>query len=192
MKSWLHGSDIEIYSACDDVKYVVAETFIRTLKSKIYNHMTAVSKYMCIDTLDKLVGKYNNTYLIKVKSENAYMVTYIDFGIEPNGKNPNFRVGDHARISKHKNILAKGYTPYWCEEVFAIRKLKNTVSWTYANSDLHDEEVVVTFFQKWLQERRQGEFRIEKIIKKKGDRLYVKWKSYNSSFSSLINTEDIV
>ena len=86
MKSWLHGSDIEIYSACDDVKYVVAETFIRTLKSKIYNHMTAVSKYMCIDTLDKLVGKYNNTYLIKVKSENAYMVTYIDFGIESNGK----------------------------------------------------------------------------------------------------------
>ena len=90
-----------------------------------------------------------------------------------------------------KNILAKGYTPYWCEEVFEIRKLKNTVSWTYANSDLHDEKVVVTFFQKWLQERRQAELRIEKIIKKKGNRLYVKWKGYNNSFSSLINTEDI-
>ena len=87
------------------------------------------------------------------------------------------------RISKYKNIFAKGYTPNWSEEIFVIRKVKNTVPQTYVINDLNNEEIIGTFYEKELQKTNQHEFRIEKVIKKKGDKLYVKWNGYNNSFN---------
>ena len=77
--------------------------------------------------------------------------TYINIGKEVNDKDPKFKVGDHVRISKCKNILAKGYTPNWPEEIFVIKEIKNTVPWTYAINDLNGEEIIGTFYEKELQ-----------------------------------------
>ena len=115
----------------------------------------------------------------------------IDSGKEVNDKDPKFKVGDHVRISKYKNIFAKGYTPNWSEEVFVIKKVKNTVPWTYVINDLNGEEIIGTFYEKELQKTNQQEFRIEKVIKKKGDKLYVKWKGYDSLFSSWIDQKGL-
>ena len=104
--------------------------------------------------------------------------TYIDFKKEVNDKDPKFKVGDHVRISKYKNIFAKGYTPNWSEEVFVVSKIKNTVPWTYVINDLNGEKIIGTFYEKELQKTTQKEFRTEKVIKRKGDKLYVKWKGY--------------
>ena len=93
------------------------------------------------------------------------------------------------RISKHKNIFAKGYTN-WPEEV--IKKIKNTVPWAYTIDDLNDEEITGIFFEKELQKSYQQEFRIEKVIKKKGDKLYVKWKGYDNLFNSWIDEKDLL
>ena len=71
--------------------------------------------------------------------------TYIDSSKKVNGKDPKFKVGDHVRISKYKNIFAKGYTPNWSEEVFVIKEVKNTVLCTYVISDLKGKEVIRTF-----------------------------------------------
>ena len=101
---------------------------------------------------------------------------YIDSSKEINGKDPKFKIGDIVRISKYKNIFAKGYVPNWSEEVFVIKKVKNTVPWRYVVRDLNGE-VVGTFYEKELQKTNQKEFRVEKVIKRKGDKLYVKWKS---------------
>ena len=76
--------------------------------------------------------------------------TYINFGKEVNDNDPKFKVGDHARMSKYKNIFAKGYTPNWSEDVFVIKKNKNTVSWTYVIDDLNGEETTETFYEKEL------------------------------------------
>ena len=95
------------------------------------------------------------------------------FKKEVNDKDPKFKVGDHVRISKYKNIFAKGYTPNWSEEVFIIKKVKNIVPWTYVIDDLNDEEIIGTFYEKNIQKTNQEEFRIKKIINKKGDKLYV-------------------
>ena len=73
-----------------------------------------------------------------------------------------------------KNIFVKGYTPNWSEEVFVISKIKNTVPLTYVINDLNGEEIIVTFYEKELKKTNQKEFRIEKKIKRKGDKLYVK------------------
>ena len=111
---------------------------------------------------------------------------YIDFENEVNDKDPRFKVGDYVRNSKYKNIFAKGYTPNWSEEVFVISKIKNTVPWTYVINDLNGEEIIGTLYEKESQKTNQKEFRIEKVTKRKGDKLYVKWKGYDSSFNSWI------
>ena len=118
--------------------------------------------------------------------------TYIDFGKEVNDNDSKFKVGDHVRISKYKKNFAKGYTPNWSEEVFVIKEIKNTVPWTYVINDLNDEEIFGTFYEKELQKIDQQEFRIEKVISKKGDKLYVKWKGYVNSFNSWIDKKDLV
>ena len=86
-------------------------------------------------------------------------------------------------MSKYKKFFAKGYTPNWLE-VLVLNKIKNTVSWNYAIIDLKCEEITGSFYEKKLQKTNQKEFRIEKVLKRKGDKLYVKWKGHNNSFNS--------
>ena len=118
--------------------------------------------------------------------------TYIGFKKEVNDKNPKFKVGDQVRISKYKKIFTKGYMPNWSEEIFIIKKNKNTVPWTYVLNDLNGQEIIGTFYENELQKTHQKEFRIEKVLTKKGDKLYVKWKGYDNSFNSWIDKKDIV
>ena len=130
-----------MYSIHIEGKSVVTERFIRTLKTKTYKYMTSVSKHIYIDKLDDIVGEYNNTYhrTIKIKPVDIKDNSYIDSKKEVNDKDPKFKIGDHVRISKYKNIFAKGYTPNWSEEFFVIKKVKNTVPWTYIINYLNDE-----------------------------------------------------
>ena len=100
--------------------------------------------------------------------------TYIESSKEINDKNPKFKIGDNVRISNYKNVFAKDYTPNWSEEVFVIEKVKNTVTWTYVISDFNREEIVGMFYENELQKTNKKEFRIEKVIKRKGNKLYVK------------------
>ena len=118
--------------------------------------------------------------------------TYINFEKEVNDKDPKFKIGDHEWTSKYKNIFAKGYMPNWSEEVFISSKIKNTVPRTYVINDVNDEEIIGTFYEKELQNTNQKEFRIETVLKKKGDELYVKWKGYDNWFNSWIDKKDIV
>ena len=175
-KKWLEGNDIDVYLSYNEGKSVVAERFIRTLKYKIFKHMTAISKNIYFDVLDDIVNKYNNTVhkTIKMKPIDVTDDSYAEYNEDFNKKDPKFKVGDNVRISKYKNIFAKGYTPNWSEEVFVIKKVKNTVPWTYVINDLNGEEIAGIFYKKELQRTNQKEFRIEKVIKRKENKLHVK------------------
>ena len=127
-----------------------------------------------------------------MKSVDVKDNTYIDSMQRSNDKDPKFKVGDHVRISKYKNIFAKGYIPNWSEEVFVIKKVKNTIPWTYVINDLNGDEIIVTLYEKELQKTDQQEFMIEKVIKRKCDKLYVKLKGYDSSFNSQIDKKDLI
>ena len=124
MKLLLEKNDMERHSTHNEGKSVVAERFIWTVKNKIYKYMTSVSKDFYIDKLDDIVNKYNKTYQnrIKMKPGDLKLSTYIDFSKEVNEKDPKFKIGDTVKISKYKNIFAKGYVPNWSEEVFVIKK----------------------------------------------------------------------
>ena len=141
MKSWLEKNDVRMYLTHNEGKSVVADRFIRTIKNKIYKHMTSISKNVYIDKLDDIVHKYNNKKhrTIKMKPTDVKDNTYIDFGKEVNDNDPKF-----------------------------------------------------TFYEKELQKIDQQEFRIEKVIKKKGDKLNVKWKGYDNSFNSWTDKKELV
>ena len=136
-------------------KSAVAEIFIRNLKTRLYKYMTSILKNVYIDKLDDLVNKYNNTYHRTIKREPADVKdnTYIESmelhsNKEVNDKDPKFKVGDHVRISKYKNIFAKGYKPNWSEEVFIIKQVKNTVPWTYVKNGLMVMKLLEHFMKK--------------------------------------------
>ena len=145
--------------------------------------MTAVSKNVYFDDI---VNKYNNTKmkLIDVTSDSS-----AEYYEDSNATKPKFKIGDHLRISKQKNIFAKGYTNNWSEKVFVVSKIKNTVLWTYVISNLNGEP---RFYEKEFQKTSQEKFRIEKVLKRKYDKLYVKWKRYDNSFNSWIDKKDLL
>ena len=127
-----------------------------------------------------IVNNYNNTYhsTIKMNPVDVKSSTYIDSSKDINDEDSKFKIFDISRISKYENI----YVPNWSEEVFVIKNVKNTVPWTYVISDFKGEEIVGTFYEKELQKINQKEFRLEKVIKRKGNKLFVKWKAYDSFF----------
>ena len=164
-KKWLSNNDIIMHSTYNEGKSVVAERFIRTLKNKLYKHMTANGENVYYDVLDDVVNEHNNAKhsTIKMKPievgdttkssslERNNKRVYID---EHNEKDSRFKVGDRVRISKFKNIFAKGYTPNWRTEIFIVDKVNDTVPYTYNLKDLNDEEIIGSFYDKELQKTK--------------------------------------
>ena len=118
-----------MYSTYNEGKSVVAERFIRTLKNKILKHMTTISKNVYIDLLNDIAVRYNNTVhrTIKMKPIDVTDDSYAEYSEDFNKKGPKFKVNDHVRISKYKNVFDKAYVPNWSEEVFVVNEIKNTV-----------------------------------------------------------------
>ena len=112
--------------------------------------MATISKNVYFDMLDDIVNKYNNTVhrTIKMKPTDVASDSYAEYNENLNKKDPKFKVSDHVRISKYKNIFAKGYAPNWSKEVFVVSRIKNTVPWTYVISDLDGEEITRSFYEK--------------------------------------------
>ena len=151
-KKWLSDNGIIMYSTYNEGKSVIAERFIRTLKNKLYKHMTANGKNVYYDVLDDVVNEYDNTKhsTIKMKPidvKNNKRV-YID---EHNENDSRFKVGDRVRISKFNNIFAKGYTPNWSKEIFIVDKINDTVPYMHNIKDLNDEEIIGSFYDRELQ-----------------------------------------
>ena len=149
-KKWLSDNDIMMYSTYNEGKSVVAERFIRTLKNELYKHMTASGKNVYYDVLNDVVNEYNNTKhnTIKMKPKDvkdSNKRVYID---QHNEKDSRFKVGDRVRISKFKNIFAKGYTPNWSTEIFIVNKINDTVPYTYNIKDLNDEDIIGSFYNR--------------------------------------------
>ena len=129
---------------------------------------------------------------MKMKPIDVTDGSYAEYNEDSYKKDPKFKVDDHVRISKYKNIFAKGYAPNWLEEAFVVSKIKNTVPWTCVVIDLNGEEITGNFYEKELQRASQEKLRIEKVLKRKGDKLYAKWKGYDSRFNSWIDEKDLI
>ena len=157
MKSWLEKNHIEMYSTHDEEKSVIAETSIRTFKNKIYKNMTSGWKNVSHDKLDDIVNKSNNTYHSTIR-------------VKPVDAKSNTYIGSTKEINNKNPKFKIG-------DIVKVSKYKN-----YFYKRLQK-----TFYENELQKINQKEFRVEKEIKRKSNKLYVKWKGYDSSFNSWIN-----
>ena len=183
-----------MYSTYNVGKSVVAERFITTLKNKIFKHMRAASKNVYLDVLDDIVNKYNDTVhrTIKMKPIDVESGSYAEYNEDSNVTTPKFKVGDHVRISKYRNIFAEESIKNWSEKVFIVSKIKDTAPWTYVISDLNGRKIAGSFYEKELQKPNQNEQKTEKVIKRKRNKLYIKWKGFDNSLNSWIDKKDIV
>ena len=143
--------------------------------------MTAISKNLYFDVLDDIVNKCNNTVhkTIKMKPIDITSDSYAEYNEDFNKKDPKFKVGDHVRISKYKNIFAKGYTQNWSEEVFVVSKIKDTVPWTYVISHLNGEKIAGSFMNR----------NCKKLVKKNSEQ---KKCLKQKMISCMSNVEDMV
>ena len=153
-------NNIEMYWTYNEGKSVVTERFIKTLKNKIFKHITAVSRNVYFDVLDDTVDNNNNTFhrIIEMKPIDVKSDCYAEYNVDSNEKDPKFKVDDHIRLLRKKNFFAKGYTPNWSEEIFVISKIKNSIPWIYVVNGLNGEEITGTFYEKELQKTNQNEF----------------------------------
>ena len=196
----LEKNNIKLYSTNNsEIKSSVIERFNRTLKNMMYKKFTENNNTIFYNIIDKLVNEYNNKYHRTIKmtpveaskkiNENKIKQIY-DF--EKTNKIAKFKIGDHVRISLNKNIFEKSYETNWTEEIFVIYDIKYSNVPYYYLKDLNDEKLDGTFYEQELQKTNLILYVIEKIIKTKNDKLFVKWKGYNNSFNSWINKKDVI
>ena len=196
----LEKNNIKLYSTNNsEIKSSVIERFNRTFKNIMYKKFTENNNTIFYNIIDKLVNEYNNKYHRTIKmtpveaskkiNENKIKQIY---NFEKTNKIAKFRIGDHVRISLNKNIFEKSYETNWTEEIFVIYDIKYSNVPYYYLKDLNDEKLDGTFYEQELQKTNLTLYVIEKIIKTKNDKLFVKWRGYKNSFNSWIDKKDVI
>ena len=195
--------EIHHFSNHGDAKASIVERFNRTLISKLYRYFTASNTLKYVDILPKLVNQYNRTYHRSIKTTPAKVTTSNTKEVWNNlygkyqtkkKKKPAFKVGDKVRLNKKFRLFKKGYLPGWTEEVFQVRKVVPGMVTTYKVQELDDTPLQGTFYVWDLQKVHVDEatyFRVEKVLKRQKDKLFVKWKGYPSKYNSWINKKHL-
>ena len=192
---------VALYSTENEENSCVIERFNRTIKENMFKYLSANNTRKYVDVLDLLVDQYNNTIHSSIKmspvepsrgvNENrVWRNLYPKFGgLTLTSK---FSIGDRVRITKKKKTFDKGYTQRWTEEVFTISKIQLTIPVTYKITDYNGEVIQGSFYQRELQQTSQDVFRIEMVLKRKGDKSIVKWVGYSDTFNSWVDTKSVV
>ena len=190
MKSFLRNNNIDMYSMHNEGKSIVAERFIRTLKYKIYKHMTLILKNVYIDRLDDIVNKYNNTYHGTSKTKpidikpSIYILTLIAKIIR---KILNLKLVIMLEYHNIKIFLQKVTLQIGLKKFLCLLKLKILCRGHILLVILTEKQLLELFTKKNTKNTNQKEFRVEKVIKRKSNKLYVKLRGYDSSFTSWID-----
>lgn len=201
MRKMLQKYNINIYSTYSTKKAAIVERFNRTLKNKMWKQFSLQGSYKWINILQNIVDSYNHTRHRTIKMEPAsvsyeneqnLLDTVYNYKINyPAVEQNKFKVGDPVRLSKYKYVFEKGYTPNWTTEVFRIKKIQYTNPITYIVSDHQNKIVNGSVYEDELQfVKYPDNFLVEKIIKRRGNRLYVKWLGFNHESNSWIHEDD--
>lgn len=203
MLTMLKSFGINLYSTYTLKKAAIVERFNRTLKNKMWKQFSVNGSYKWINMLKSLIDNYNNTkhHTIKMKpndvnlrNEKKLLNTVYKYKWNILSKNkPKFKVGDLVRMSKYKHIFKKGYTPNWTTEVFKIVKVYFTNPITYRLVDLNDQEIKGTIYEPELQLAKNPDlYLVEKILRTRGNKVYVKWLGFDSSHNSWVDKDDVI
>lgn len=184
------------YSTYSTMKACIAERFIKTLKSMLYKEFSARGNFKWVQLLRSLIKKYNSTVhrTTNFKPCDVNKNTILScYNYKQLFMKPKFNVGDFVRISKHRKTFNRGYLPSWTTEVFEIYDVLSTSPPTYLLQDLDKCKIKGAFYKEELQKTKYPDkYLVEKIIRRKGQRVYVKWLGFPNSKNSWINVSDII
>ena len=199
---WLSKKGVRFFtSENDDIKASIVERFNRSLKSKLWRYFTHHNTLTYVDILDSVVDVYNRTPHRSigmapndVTAGNKARVWLRLYADPPLYKEPSLQVGDTVRISKARRAFKKGYLPHWSEEIFNIVERKGTHPPTFVLGDYSNEILKGTFYPQELQKvtKTDDVYRVEKILKRTKNRIFVKWQGYLDKFNSWVNVKDLV
>lgn len=201
VRAMLKRYNVQLYSTFSSTKAAICERFNRTLKSKMWKQFSLHTphSHKWIEDLPKLIATYNKTKHRTIKMQpnevNASNEDQLLLTVYRDTDKPvkyKFKVGDAVRISKHKKIFEKGYTPNWTTEVFTIRKALSTNPPTYLLMDWRDNEIEGAVYTEELQLAKiPDEYLIEKILKRKNNQVFVKWLGFDNEFNRWIDANKI-
>lgn len=186
-KNVLQKYKVKHYSVYSTMKACIAERFIRTVKNKIFTLFTQKGSYKWIDFLPTVIYKYNHTVHSTTKKkpvdikDNSLLLTVYKYTKYDKCK-PKFKVGDFVRISKHKSVFVKGYAPSWSAEIFKVFTIQQTNPITYLLQDLKGNNIFGAFYAQELQKTKYPNiYLVERIVKTKGNKIFVKWLGFPHS-----------
>ena len=202
MLKFFEDNNVKIYHTYSNLKAVVIERFNRSLRELMMKEFVKNNNTVWYNILPELIKKYNNRYHhtikmkpINVNKKNEKYIKNTVYNYDVTNKKPKFKINDLVRISLKRRELFDKPTGNikWSEELFRIYKINKSNVITYQLKDMNDEIIKGTFYEKELQLTKNitGEYIIEKILKTKGNQIYVKWRNYDSSFNSWVNKYDI-
>lgn len=193
--------DVNHYSTYSNLKASIVERVIRTLKSRLWKQFSLQGTYKWLDILDKIISDYNNTRHsvigiapAKVNKKNEKEIVARAYShlktVDPLAAK--FKVGDFVRISKYREAFQKGYTPNWSNEIFKVTKVRQTNPRVYLLTDANDENIQGTFYSQELQKvQYPNVYLIERVLKKKNNKIYVKWLGFDNKHNSWINKSEL-
>src|SRR5580765_1215837 len=192
--------DINHYSTYSVLKASVVERFNRTLKNDMWKMFTLNGTYMWIDALPRLVLDYNARKhrtigmrpvdVTPAIAERLLATVYNRVNIAGPAK---FKVGDPVRVSKYKQLFEKGYTPNWTTEVFKIVKVQHTNPASYLLEDYRKKSVAGAFYEHELHRANYPDvYLVEKVLRRRGDEVYVKWLGFDNSHNSWIHKDNVI
>jgi hypothetical protein len=199
LKRWLDEKGIKRYSTFSNMKAAVAERVIRTLKTKLWRNFTEKGTHRWIDILPDIVKEYNETEHRTIGmcpsevTDNSLLKTVYNKIKKVDPKKAKFKPGDWIRLSKHKHVLHKGYKQNWTDEMFRVTKVRVTNPRTYFIEDYLGGPIAGGVYEHEMQKVSQpGVYLPEKILKRSGDKVYVKWKGFDASHNSWIKKADLI
>lgn len=195
--------EINHYSTYSKLKASIVERFNRTILHQLWRQFNLQGSHKWLNHLQPIIKRYNSTvhHTIKmrpidvnVQNQDHLLHTVYKQNQTINvNKKCKFKVNEYVRISKFKSLFEKGYTPNWSTEIFRIVRVLPTEPVTYRLVDLNDEEIKGCFYENELLKTTLTDiYLIEKVIRKKGKKLFVKWLGFDDSHSSWIDTKDFV
>lgn len=192
---------INHYSTFSVIKAAIVERVVRTLKERLFKHFSMTGSFKWVDVISKITDEYNDTKHstiqtkpknVTVKNEKLILQTYYNVLKQADLKNK-FAVGDLVRISKEKYLFDKGYTPKWTTELFRIVKVCLTNPTTYLLEDLRQNPLRGGFYAQELQKTKQPDvYLVEKILRRKGSKVYIKWLGLDNSHNSWEEKKNIL
>lgn len=203
MTEVLEKYHIKIYSTYSTTKASIVERLNRTLKNKMWKRFSFNGSYRWVDMLQSLLDEYNDSKHRTIKMKPNSVTTRNEKSLLEGVYNrkwsityavkPKFQVGDTVRMTKYKHIFEKGYTPNWTAEVFKIKKIQYTNPITYNLVDLDDRDIKGTVYAEELQlAKNPSMYLVERIIRRRGNRAYVKWLGFDNSHNSWIIEDEML